>query len=174
VATRSIHKTALALLVASVGASACPVERAHYTYTGQTLKGHADFIAVKRPAWMPGKGNLAAFHVSFIRPESSETRVFDDWFIYDQGSSGSIKLLESTDRREPSWDLWELPHDSGPLAQAREFIAWGDDYVVSTNVPKPGSTAPSHVFVPGLAESLLKSTGLDSGQGLFKLEHCDE
>jgi hypothetical protein len=152
--------------------SACPVERAHYRFTADEDAGFADFTVVPRPAWMPGSGAIAAFHLSFNPPRATGTARFEDWFIYDQGSSGIIHLLESTDRLKPSWDLWELPHEPGPLDRIRDFIAWGKDEVVTTDIPAPGSTAPAYIFLPHLSESIRSSTGMDVGRGMFKLHRC--
>ncbi|UPG88650.1 hypothetical protein L2Y96_14635 [Luteibacter aegosomaticola] len=158
---------------ATVAATACPVERAHYKFTTSESTGYADFVIVPRPAWMPGSDDIAAFHLSFEPHRTSATARFDDWFIYDQGSSGIIHLLESTDRQKPSWDLWELPHEPGLLDRVRDFIAWGKDEVVTTVIPSPGSTAPVYIFLPHLTESIRTSTGMDVGRGMFKLHRCE-
>lgn len=176
--TRRLLPTAINALVCTLGtypaacAAACMVENAHYQATSAASNATADDVVVERPLWYEGGGPKAAIHVR-IPLEKDGAPPLNDWFIYDQGSSGMIHLLESTDRARPSWDLWESQHEDGPLHDVKEYYAWSDDHSLDTTPPMPGSEAPKYILLSGLDEALRRTHHMERGPGMFKLSRCD-
>jgi hypothetical protein len=148
----------------------CAVEKAHYRYTVPESKGTADFIAVDRP--MEGMGDRVALHIHFPKIKGYKAPTVDDWFLFNQGNSPSIGLIESTGTGGPSWKTPADPDHRGVLEDLYYF-AWNDDHKVIYEAPSPGSKAPKYIFLPDLATSLLQGKHMSIGWGMFKLEKCD-
>jgi hypothetical protein len=131
-----------------------------------------NFISVDRTAFHPNALRHAALHLH-VAAKGPDDNEFDDWFVYDQGSSEHVYLLESTDRSKPSWDGWQERDSEAPLREVHELLAWDNDHVLIMKVPMPGDKAPRFVFLPGLDRELAEKKRLDIGPGLFVLDRCD-
>lgn len=154
-------------------AHACTVEKSHYRYTVPTVDMTANFVVVVGAALGPFKQPRAALHLHLPSPAKGKEGPIDDWFLFDQGSSLRMYLMESTDRNKPSWSLWEEPHEAGPLDKMRNYFAWDSDHVVIEDLPLPGHQAPNHILLPELPAVLPALAGSTSAPGIFELDHCD-
>jgi len=154
-------------------AHACSIERAHYRYTVPGVNATADFAVVVGDALGPFKRTRAALHLRIPSSAKGKEMSTDDWFLFDQGSSLRIYLMESTDRNSPSWSLWEQPHTTGPLSALRNYFAWDSDHVMIEDLPLPKHKAPKHIFLPELPALLPAFTGSTFAPGMFELDHCE-
>jgi hypothetical protein len=152
----------LALSLASAATVACPIERAHYTYSAG--QGAASFAVLDD---LTGYVSKLSIHLQLAGKR-------DLWFLFDAGSARYISLISVTDPRMPGW----LPPDPDggkrPIA-AQKFFAWNDDLKIYEDVPQAGTRAPKFILIPDLPETLQYGSRdrLAIGAGIFKLDRCD-
>jgi hypothetical protein len=169
--TRQAVVTAALVWNAAAFAEPCKVEKAHYRYTWAEYNATADFVTVDDDAFL---GHARpALHLRLPLFGTEDEKFLDDWFLFDQGSSEYIYLLNSTRRTAPSWAGWEDPHSDGPLYKLKNYYAWDGRHKLIVDVPRSGDAAPQYIFVPELQGLIPSISGASPAPGMFVLDRCE-
>jgi hypothetical protein len=170
--TRQVAFTAALVWHAAGFAEPCKVEKAHYRYTSAEYNATADFLAV-HSEWVGHRSPRTALHLRLPLAAHGQATFLDDWFVFDQGSSQRIYLMNSTSRSSPSWAGWDDKRPVGPLDTLFNFYAWSAQHVVLESPPSSGDVAPEYIFLPELHALIQGISGVSPLPGMFVLDRCD-
>ncbi|KJV36219.1 hypothetical protein VI08_05955 [Luteibacter yeojuensis] len=147
------------------------MEKAHYRYTAAEYNATADFVTVDDDAfWSHAR---PALHLRLPLSGAEDGKFMDDWFLFDQGSSEYIYLLNSTRRTTPSWAGRDAPHPDGPLYKLKKYYAWDKRHKLIVDVPRSGDSAPQYIFIPELQRLIPGISGTSPAPGMFMLDRCE-
>lgn len=119
----------------------CVLEHARYVLRGEpSVTAHFQDLA-PNPDWLTN----VAFNIAFAKQGDSF------WWLFDEGSAPFLNMISTTDVNKPGWAAPGDDRKQGPLGETHVWFATSH-YRLSHELPKPGQTAPQHIFVPDLQE----------------------